>query len=356
METYRRVRAWRRIRFTRAGVFVTVGALAVGAAAITTGNNLLYLLLGALLGAMAVSGWLSEHTLRSLEIARSVPAGVPVDREFRIRYRVKNRKRRLASFAVELQEPGLPGVALIPRVRPGHEVEAASRHTFVQRGVHPLEALTLATEFPFGLFRKERDVPLPGEVVIWPRTDRPVPERVLGAGDDAAELPTAALAGAAARGEFRSLREYRFGDDARDIHWRTSARLRRPVVREYDRDAGQALWVVLDTACPPGPDAEAAVELAASLCARAHATRRPFALSTGSCQVEPGAGEVHLERTLDALARVDFPGSGSPGGEVPLDRAVLVTTGAPRPGYADILRAVAVGEDREDGSGPGGEE
>ena len=130
-DAWKRIRAWRRIRFTRAGLLFTLGALGVGFAAINTGNNLLYLLLGAMLGAMAVSGWLSEQTLRGLAITRSAPTGIPVEQDVRIRYRVTNRKGRLASFAVELQEPGLPGPAFIPRVRPGERAEGQATERFL---------------------------------------------------------------------------------------------------------------------------------------------------------------------------------------------------------------------------------
>lgn len=336
---YRRIRSWRRIRFTRAGWIVTLGALAVGFAAGNTGNNLLYLLLGALLGAMAVSGWLSEQTLQRLEIHRTLPSGVPVDREFRMRYQVRNTKGRLASYAVELSEPGLPGTAFVPRATPGETVQAVARQSFVKRGVYPLRELTLSTEFPFGLFRKEREVPLPGEVVVWPRTDRTVPDTLFGGGDQVLATASARAAQSAIRGDYRSLREYRPEDDARDIHWRTSARRGSPVVREYEQDGGEAVWIVLDTSQPEGDPAEDSVEVAASLCARATLQRRSFALAAGDRVVEPGMGEAHLERALDALARVDFGEPGVSSAPVPAKRAVLITAGSGGGEYASVLVA-----------------
>src|SRR5689334_20933575 len=56
----------RPIRFTRFGTFYVLFALAVGAAAINTGNNLLYLILGLLLGLIVVSGFLSDSCLWGL--------------------------------------------------------------------------------------------------------------------------------------------------------------------------------------------------------------------------------------------------------------------------------------------------
>ena len=45
---------------------------------------------------------------------------------------------------------------------------ATYRHTFVRRGRHELVAVRVATRFPFGLFRKSRDVELTTEVLVYP--------------------------------------------------------------------------------------------------------------------------------------------------------------------------------------------
>jgi uncharacterized protein (DUF58 family) len=142
---------------------------------------------------------------------------------------------------------------------------------------------------------------------------------------------------AGTRGEYRSLREYRPGDDPKDIHWRSSARMREPVIREYERDGAETRWICLDTRAEPGDPAEVAVEVAASLAARASAEHRPFALVAGGHLVEPGEGPAHLEVVLDALARVDFDPSG-PGPNPPVDPAgcVLVSVDAV-PGFGDVM-------------------
>jgi uncharacterized protein (DUF58 family) len=128
-----------------------------------------------------------------------------------------------------------------------------------------------------------------------------------------------------ARGEYRSLRGYRPGDDPRDIHWRSSARSRDPVVREYETDGAETRWICLDTRAEPGEAAEVAVEVAAALLAGAAAEQRPFALVAGDVVLEPGHGLAHRERALDVLARVDFaptnPASSPP---VPPSACILV--------------------------------
>lgn len=303
----------------------TGGTLVLGMAAIGTGNNLLYLVLGGMLGFITLSGWLSEQMVRRVEVRRRPPRGITAGQPGRITYELKNGKRRLPSLAVEAGEAGRPERAWVAAVEPGATAVARAERTWERRGVHPLETVTLATSFPFGLFRKERDVDLPGEAVVWPRHDRPVREprpageRVRRAGET--------FAGAAgARGEYRGLRPYRPGDDPRDVHWKTTARLGDPVVREYERDRSSALWICLDLRWPEGDDAEAAVETAASLAALASRRGDAFALATADARVSPGAGPAQLERVLDALARARFRAD-APRVEppVPARECVLVT-------------------------------
>lgn len=331
-----RLHAWRRIRFTSGGLLFTLGTTAVGFAAMNTGNNLLYLLLGSMLGFIAVSSWLSEQAIRALRVERQGPRSVTVGHDLRLFYEVTNHKQRLPSMAVEITEEGLPEKAFVPHVPPGGRTKVRSVNSFVRRGIYPLSTVTLSTGFPFGLFRKERDLEIPGEVVVWPRTDRPVREPRPGAG----KIPRVGMSArgvSGARGEYRSLRAYRIGDDSRDIHWKSSARLREPVLRQYERDGAQTLWICLDTRGEPGDAAEVAVEVAAALAARAVSQHRPFALVAGDEVLETGDGSGHLERALDMLARIDFdPHAAEPVPPLPRESCVLVSIQG-RAGWGDVM-------------------
>jgi uncharacterized protein (DUF58 family) len=341
-DAWRRVRAWRRVTFTLGGLVFTLGTLAVGFAAMNTGNNLLYLLLGAMLGFIAVSGWMSEQAIRCLSLERELPRAVTVGQELRIRYRVSNGPSKVPAVAVEIREEGLPGTAFVAHVPIGGHARARSQNAFVRRGTYRLSTVTLSTAFPFGLFRKERDLTAPAEIIVWPRADRPVPAPATGSGRRAVTGST--VRGAAGhRGEYRSLRTYRPGDDPRDIHWRSSARLRDPVIREYDRDGAETRWICLDLRGDPGRDAgEVAIEVAASLAADATAEGRPFALVAGEHLVPPGEGTSQLELVLDALARVDVePDAPFPTPPVDPGTCVLVSV----EGAVGFANALVVGPD-----------
>lgn len=337
-----RLRFPRRLRLTRAGWFVVFATLALGFATLNTGNNLLYLLLGALLGIIMLSGWLSERALRDVHVQRTLPrtltAGVPV----RLQYTVRNGKRRLPGHGLEIRESTsvLGAVsAFVPVLNADSTVRAAIDVVPRFRGVHRLDGISLATSFPFGLFVKERDCALPATAVVWPRTDRSVRPVRAGGARGRARLHAAGMAAAAERGDYRGLREYRHGDDARDIHWRSTARRGEPIVREYDRDSADEYWIVLDGVAPTLAAGEVAVEVAAALVVQAAARGHRFGLAAGSAHLVPGGATSGADAALDLLAgfviRTDGPPPTLPAR--PEDCVLVTARGTRRAHWGDVF-------------------
>ena len=319
----------RRLRVTRSGWTLALVAVGLGLAALPTGNNLLYLLLGAVLGLIGLSGVLSEAVLRGVQVERE-PVRAVAGRPARVGYRVRNVHRRWPSYVLEIGERDHPARAFVAYLAPGTATVATLVRTWPRRGVVRLEELVVATAFPFGLFVKELRFRAPQEVLVWPRYDRPLPR-------DAAAVaghrptPTAARAGRATRGEFRALRDYRPGDDVRDVHWRSTARRGRPVVREYDPEGEAPLWLGLW----PGPDperAEAAIELAASLAVHWLTRGRAVGLRLPHRTLPPAPGEAQRTALLDALARLEL-GAFPPPPPPPGGGGLLVSTAGPAPGW-----------------------
>ena len=147
---------------------------------------------------------------------------------------------------------------------------------------------------------------------------------------------------AGSRGEFRNLRDYRAGDDPRDVHWRSTARLGQPLVREYERERAEALWICLDQGRRGAPGEaveEEAVEIAASLARAAIERNQPVGLATADAVVDEDTGPAQLERILDVLARVRFhEHAAAPKPPVGAANAVLVSAASARGGgWADVF-------------------
>lgn len=332
-----RLRPRRRLRLLRPGGLLIGGIFGLGFATLNTGNNLLYLLLGALLGLIVLSGMLSEQTLRGLYVRRHVPRTITAGEPAAMRYTLGKKEHWLPSFAVSVRERSGGDAGFVLALAPDSRTTVRTRAIFPQRGVVELRDVVLSTTFPFGLFTKERDVAAHDVVLVRPPITRPVRD-VRGGGREGARLPEfAARSAGGQRGEFRGLRAYRTGDDPRDVHWRSSARRSEPVVREYDREQGRCYTLFLDTTGSADEPAEVAVEIAAALAAAGTARGDRVGLLAGDQSVSPGTGAAQLDRMLDALARVRFPSVATRSAD-PAE-SVWIGTTAPPAGFVDAFVA-----------------
>jgi uncharacterized protein (DUF58 family) len=134
----------------------------------------------------------------------------------------------------------------LPPLAAGQEFSASASLVPLRRGALRLEAATVACPDPFGLFRSLRRLPLPQSILILPKRH---------------ELPAFQLPGtikyqqggvsmASSVGEseeFVSLREYRAGDPMRRLHWKSFAKLGKPIVKEFQDEFFVRHALLLDT-------------------------------------------------------------------------------------------------------------
>jgi uncharacterized protein (DUF58 family) len=296
---------------TRIGIFYVVIVLVIGVAALNTGNNLLYIVVAAMLAAIVVSGLASAVVLRDLELDVRLPEHVFAGRSMLGRIVLRNPRRWLPSFSVSVVPvrkdgaakhwqwmpttfavpPGRPrekqwmrfrdyklrrvsntealpgifeGAAYFPYVPAGSELKADLELRFDRRGSYRQKTFGLATRFPFAFLTKTRHVPLVREIIAYPRVE-PADEffevlpmitgefetYVRGRGDD-----------------LYLIREYMPEDSARHVDWKATAKSGSLKVREFSREDERKLRIVFDN---PGEGVvsekayEDAVALAASL-------------------------------------------------------------------------------------------
>ncbi|MDB4984949.1 MAG: hypothetical protein JWN04_127 [Myxococcaceae bacterium] len=239
----------RRLTFTREGkVFVFV-TFALGFAAVNTGTNLMYLVFGFMLSLIILSGVLSERVLRQLRIVRRLPTRAFAGEPTLIEIAVQNEKERMVSYSVEITDQALSSGndrrCYFLKLPPGAEQSASYRRVVAKRGVLQFKGFRVATRFPFALFEKWRELELLGELLVYPAlTPYPFVE-------GAAQEEGDQAGSSRGRGtETRELREYRSGDEVRSIHWRRTAAIGKPVVREFEREAAAVLSILLDNARP----------------------------------------------------------------------------------------------------------
>ena len=151
----------RKLRVTREGKYFIGITFGVGFAAINTGNNLLYLLLGMLLALIVVSSVMSELSLRRLTVVRRLPPRAQVGRPHLVEVEVHNHKGKIPSYAIEIEDlrEGQPADkrCFFLKISPDSAQIAAYRRTPARRGRDRHIGFRIATRFPFGLFEKSRE-------------------------------------------------------------------------------------------------------------------------------------------------------------------------------------------------------
>ncbi|MFQ5991931.1 MAG: DUF58 domain-containing protein [Nitrospiraceae bacterium] len=311
----RRFYRYRSIRNTPEGTRYVLLTLAVGIAAINTGNNLLYLLLAMMLSLIIMSGLLSEQCLKQLDVRRRMPEHIFANRPATASLSVTNCKRRLPTFSLRvvdmIEETEVDRGMYLFHLPPRATVVHTYPTLIPRRGLYRIEQVKLFTRFPFGLFIKAATIPLLSEVIVYP---------------DIKPLPTALLQDLSALGQdlavprrgsgvaLYNLRNYRAGDDSRTIHWKTSARLSRLMVREHEAEDQRRVTLVLPTcgSYMGDPAFERAVELIASLASFYYQQGYAIRAMVGDVEVPYGQGVAHYYQLLRVLGLCQpVEGSGS---------------------------------------------
>src|ERR1022692_2436125 len=343
---------------TKAGVVYVLVTLVIGIAALNTGNNLLYIVVAAMLAAIMVSGVVSALVLRGLELEVRLPEHVFAGRVVMGRIVLRNPRRFLPAFSIRVvparrekkirkqwrcetttfafplnrapenqwvrlrdwrvrrvevapPAPGIfEGMVYFPYLPPKAELAADLQLRFERRGRYCESSFGVATRFPFAFLTKTRDVALEREILVYPAIEPP---------DELYEiLPLV-------RGEWESfvrgrgsdlyrIREYMPEDSARHVDWKATAKSGSLKVREFSREDERNLCIVFDNPAAgqiSGQAYERAVKLAASLAW--HFSSQDAEVSFVVSGHSRGA-DLHefLARLAVIEAQADLPASRSP--------------------------------------------
>jgi uncharacterized protein (DUF58 family) len=292
---------------TREGIAYLGVALVIGIAALNTNNNLLFIVLAAMLAAIAVSGFASAAVLRGLQLDVLLPETAFAGRPIMARIKLLNPRRWVPAFSVSLAMAAkkkkklkwewqktefafpkqrswlrLPDYTLrrkLPAPRPPQifdkpvyftyvppriTAEAQVELKFPRRGRYSQDEFSLATRFPFSFLIKSRKIKLTRELLVYPA--------LLESDDFLDVLPMVT-------GEFASymrgrgselylIREHTPEDPVRFVDWKATAKTGALKVREFTREDERRLRIVFDNPAPGAvsvPAYEHAVSMAASL-------------------------------------------------------------------------------------------
>ena len=299
--------------------FVLVALVTASVFAGVTGQWLFYR------GAYVIGGLLvlclvwARIQVRGLEVtAERTTERLQVGQETETRLRLKSRSMFTKLWLEVEDETDMPGrqtttVMTLPAKRTRNwKISTRCR----RRGMYTTGPVKVTTGDPFGLFKFTRRFGDKAPVVVLPRPE---------------ELPYFSVPPAQLPGEgvvhkrthyvtpnASGVREYYPGDSYNRIHWKSTARLGRLMVKTFEMDPTSNIWVVLDlhreVKAGEGDESteEYGVRIATSLAYRFLQSNRMFGLLMEGSErevLEPSRGEQQYLRVLEALAVAEASGN-----------------------------------------------
>jgi uncharacterized protein (DUF58 family) len=315
------------VHIPNAGLLFFALILLVTILSLSSGNNLLYLVLAALLATMFVSWVTSRLNLNRIAISIRFPNHIFAGESAPFDVTVLNCSRALPVFSLAVamseQDSAAPAtkkakdaaapanlteLVYLPIVPAKAQARARVERNFPKRGVYPVNGFIAHTQFPFGFIEQRRRLEADGEIVVYPEL-RPLDEfrralpllqgrvesRMKGGGSD-----------------LYAIRQYSSRDHHHHIDWKATAKTYRLMVREFTREDDWRVTILFDSRVERESAAapeflgkfEAGVRLAASLIA--HFTREGAETRLITCEEDSGfgVGVAHSYKLFYQLARV----------------------------------------------------
>ncbi|HNT26263.1 MAG TPA: DUF58 domain-containing protein [Anaerolineales bacterium] len=218
------------------------------AAGVATGSQLYYRI--AFFWALLFFGsWLwSVLAVRKIGFRRSARTlRAQVGQIFEERFEIQNNSR-LPRIWLEVRDntslPGSDGSRVLTLIEGKLSRSYLARTRLVQRGVFPLGPTTLGSGDLFGLFPKSISLPAQDALLVYPMMvdiqSFPNPPGLLPGGEALRRRTHQVTPNAS------GVREYVTGDPLNRIHWMSTARRGRLIVKEFELDPLADVWVFLD--------------------------------------------------------------------------------------------------------------
>ena len=196
----------------------------------------------------------------------------------------------------------------VAQVNPGRSVQLEGRLIPQRRGHLRLEGLSFSVTDPFGFCRSYSRVRAPQSILILPRRYL-LPPISLGGAKEYQPGGVSLAASVGESEEFMSVREYRRGDPLRHIHWKSTSKTGKLIVKEFQNEYFVRQALILDTFLeePNSPLFEEAVSVAASFALSLNSQESLLDLlfvGTEAICVTSGHGVAEVDHMLEILAAV----------------------------------------------------
>lgn len=255
-------------------------------------NQPAYLLTFTLVGLGANAMYQTWRNLRGISV--EILPGDPVFCGHTLRLRVRMSADDGAShYAIQVQAEDRQAIDDVERAAGSRTLELpVVAH---RRGRYRIERLILSTRYPLGLFNAWCYVAPRGETLVYPRPGDPLAS---------VQMLQPALAGKRSEGEgnddFVGLRDYRPGDSLKHIDWKSLARERGLMTKQFSGEQGSA--ILLEWFSVSSSDSEWKLSLFTRVLLDAEQAGLRYALHMPGNRLAAGSGHRHLHACLSVLA------------------------------------------------------
>jgi uncharacterized protein (DUF58 family) len=278
-------------------------------AASTAQAGWLFVIAAAVLG-LVVGSFFVRHSLSKLTITRAVPRRARVGDDIRVGLIVNNSGTRHSPL-LRLEDRHVaydPAKVVIESLGPKETAHVELVRSLNRRGHFESGPLNLFSGYPFGFVRSSRTIDIPTEITVVPRWVElryfPILEPSSSPSD---VLHERARTGAGE--QYLGVREYRPGDPPRAVHWRSTARAGKLIVREFEEEVASRVALVIagdDVGAPPDSAYEMLIAAAASIGIYAIVTGHPVEMARPGPDGSPARiSEPDRFAILDWLARAE---------------------------------------------------
>lgn len=207
-----------------------------------------WLALSLLVSLALVDAWrVSRVALPRIE--RTVPRVLPLGREHEVELSISNESDNSLCAGIFDHFPGdwvATGMPASSAIGPRRKVRLRYRVRPTRRGAATFPCCVLRLTSPLGLWLRQVSLPVQTDVRVFPNFS-PLAQLALVSAERAGRVAGAHVQRRRGDGsDFRQLRDFRIGDSLRQVDWKASMRMRRPISREYQEDRNQQVIVLLD--------------------------------------------------------------------------------------------------------------
>jgi hypothetical protein len=280
-------RPYLRARLTREGWYYLAVLTFIVAGAALCHVNLLVMLGGMMLAPLLINWRMALANLRGVQVRRLPLRSIHAGQTLVVEFEIANPRRWLAAWVLAIEDEwsladgtsvqrprslrewlmqrwrgfsreirgSAPASALAMCVGPGEKVRAHYELLVPRRGRYRSTSLCWRSTFPLGLVEASVIDRREAGCLVLPRLGRLTAEWT--------HFISAAISGEgewqlrerANEGDYFAVRPWQSGDSMRWMHWRTTARTGRPMVRQFERETHSVVALVLDPFLPEQPTA-----------------------------------------------------------------------------------------------------